>query len=814
MTYLYAKDDGERLSDHTYKVLEGIKQLKNSISTEQSIFTQKFWKCLEYAAIIHDFGKASDNFQNYIKQFIKNEKPSIKINVEDLIPHSSLSPVLCNWFEWDIEDEWRELILSAVYFHHDRSKLYNYIAEGKIERIQSSELDNLVKEFENLGEEYLMLITRKINPLNYRFLKFLIAPENVYLTKSTQEEIKKDIEKKKVYIFFKGLLHRADHYASSLEIGNNDTSRIEIEPVNRKNVEKNIIDGIKEGKGDCKNLWQFTELNEEKSKIKNTILIGSTGIGKTEFAFLWGSGRKMFFTLPMRTMADQIYKRAKAVFGENVGLLHSSAVAVLPGILSGKNEAETSDIESHVNLSRNLSFPVIVSTGDQFLNISLKYPTYEKIMATLGYSNLIIDEIQAYSPETSAIIVKTIEEVVSMGGKFLLMTATLPEYIKTEIEKRTGSEERKFLEIFSKKGKLDITKNRIHLKEIKENKEDNLETEMKMFYASIKEIIKDNPRKKILITINTVRNAQELYSNMIGDKVLKKEFSLSKDNILLLHSRFIGKDRHEKVCIITDCDEKKKDLPEIKILITTQVIEASIDIDYDILISELASLDSLIQRMGRVNRNRGEYEPGKGDVYIINGFLKGADNVYKFGTLKLTSDLLVSINDNNTISEIRKNELVKEYYKCKGYEKIINQFKKNMDALDNLLLASSKSDAQKIFREVNSVTVIPQEYIKEFKEELDKIKDDKSFKFKIRKILLDYSTSIRFSDFIKKMHTVELGAYILDEISSKRVPKESKLKKFFKGYYVICDKYRWEYNNDIGLKEKESKKGEVIDNLL
>jgi len=826
MNHLYAKSNGERLRDHTQKVLDSVKRIKDQISTDNRVFSKGFWNYLELAAFIHDFGKASRNFQEYVKQFIENENIERKTGMNELIPHSSLSPVLSNWFEWEITDDWREVILSAVFFHHDRSKLYNILTEGKTGNLSESELDALKKEFENFGPEYTARITKELKRINYRFLNFLIAPENIFIRNTIGNEQPESRHHQRNYIFLKGLLHRADHFASSLPKGVFDVSDIEIKPLDADKVEKNVLYEINKERDNHEklqkqNLWQFRKLKDGVIHGENTILIGSTGIGKTEFAFLWGTGKKMLFTLPMRTMTDQIYKRAKSIFGDNVGLLHSSAVAALPGILKGKKEIETSEIESHINLARNLSYPVIISTGDQLLNVALKYPTYEKIMATMGYSNLIIDEIQAYSPETSAVIVKTIEEVAALGGRFLLMTATLPGYIKDEIINRTGLDGKSILSVYSKKGEEDTTKNKIHLKEIDGSEKDktrqSLKIEEDIFLSTVKEILKNHVGKKVLITINTVKNSQNVYSHLTSDKKLLDELSIKKENVLLIHSRFIGKHREEKVGRVTNSNMKDKDLPENKILISTQVIEASVNIDYDILITELAALDSLIQRMGRVNRNRGEYETGKGDVYIIDGFLRGADRVYTQNTLPLTSGLLRKYTG-KTISEKEKEKLVKEYYTHTDYEKIIDQFKKNMHALDHLLLASSKREAQRIFREVNTVTIIPREFIEEFVSQCESIiRDEKKFKIDIRKLLLDYSTSIRFTDF-SKINTVELGTYISDNRNVDKFMKSFQLKRFFKGYYAIADNFRWIYDEEIGLREKGmgkiSKKDENKGNIL
>lgn len=84
-------------------------------------------------------------------------------------------------------------------------------------------------------------------------------------------------------------------------------------------------------------------------------------------------------------------------------------------------------------MAKNLSYPLIVSTADQIFTATLKYLGFEKIYGTLSYSKVIIDEIQAYSPQTMAIIIHGLKEIVSIGGKFLIVTATFPSFVRDEL---------------------------------------------------------------------------------------------------------------------------------------------------------------------------------------------------------------------------------------------------------------------------------------------------------------------------------------------------------------------------------------------
>lgn len=93
-----------------------------------------------------------------------------------------------------------------------------------------------------------------------------------------------------------------------------------------------------------------------------------------------------------------------------------------------------------------------------------------------------------------------------------------------------------------------------------------------------------NDGYKVLVVCNTVKQAQTIYK------------SLQLPNKVLLHGAFNGRDRNKKET------ELKSD--DIKLLVGTQAIEVSLDIDYDVIFTEPAPIDALLQRFGRVNRHR------------------------------------------------------------------------------------------------------------------------------------------------------------------------------------------------------------------
>ena len=102
----------------------------------------------------------------------------------------------------------------------------------------------------------------------------------------------------KDYCIMKGLLHRLDHCSSAWILVEDETS---------DEISEFVEKFMKEKDFEPNDLQQFVKANQNK----NIIVIGSTGMGKTEGALLWSNSDKTFFTLPLRISINAIYDRIK-----------------------------------------------------------------------------------------------------------------------------------------------------------------------------------------------------------------------------------------------------------------------------------------------------------------------------------------------------------------------------------------------------------------------------------------------------------------------------------------------------------------------
>ena len=617
-------------------------------------FTEKEKKLVVEACRIHDLGKVNLVFQAMICPKLA-EKFHIDVRKTQQIPHGFLSAVTISLDEFDdlselFSDKDFGPFITAVYYHHDREDHYNSPAIRKYAE----------KYYMKQIEEYL---NRKIRKLNCSNLDDLLFRNNVYTGKYIP-----DSNAWKEYLLIKGLLNKFDYTVSAGY--ENAESAIDL---HEKKLVKNI-EKFLNGK-ELRPAQKFMKMNRDK----NLIVIAPTGSGKTEASLLWMNGEKSFYTLPLKVSSNAIYLRIKENYEyKDVALLHSDAMAVYLREYNG-NE----DIGEKYERSQMLSQPLTVCTVDQLFRFVYRALGTEIFAATLKYSKLVLDEIQAYEPRVIATIIYGLKMIQEMGGKFAIITATFPPVLKYFMEQYGLVEGKQY--IFK-----DFTGKEYQVEKYPRHKVEIRHSEM-----NLDEIRLRGKNRKVLVICNTVSKAQKLYKKLEGE------------NVWLLHSKYIRRDRaflERKIMGFSESGESG-------IWITTQIVEASLDIDFDILYTEMCTADSLLQRMGRCNR-KGRYCPNEANIVVFdnrNGVSEGKRRSVYEDKLYDRSLELLSKYEHILFSEDKKTAYMNEVYSVDGVKETIyfENIQKDLKLFSEIHPTEYSADEAEV-RDIRSVTIVPE----------------------------------------------------------------------------------------------------------
>ncbi|MDH4304198.1 MAG: CRISPR-associated helicase Cas3' [Nitrospira sp.] len=330
----------------------------------------------------------------------------------------------------------------------------------------------------------------------------------------------------------------------------------------------------------------------------HVIAIAPTGSGKTEASVLWackqidtGKVTKLLYLLPTMVTANAIHRRLSRLFSKHqidVGLSHS--LADLSREDGEEGEGDTGEYRQSVLFEKHCFPPITVATVDQLLSALMhggRWPL--KTWAAMDAA-IVLDEIHAYDPYTLALITQMVGESAKAGSRFFMMSATLPTVVVKALKEALGET---------------APVGEIRDSQLLVSARNCFTVYDKLIENDIEEIIKQvRAGRRVLVVVNTVGKCQELAEILRGAKPI------------CYHSKFILRDR-------TDKEEDIQGLGP-RLVVATQVVEVSLDIDYDVLFTECAPPDAVAQRAGRVNRRR---RPIPGEVRIYRPS-KGSERIY------------------------------------------------------------------------------------------------------------------------------------------------------------------------------------------
>jgi len=395
------------------------------------------------------------------------------------------------------------------------------------------------------------------------------------------------------------------------------------------------------------------------------IIEAPMGEGKTEAAIYLADnwvkclGQKgYYFALPTMATSDQMFGRVedyliKRYPGDRVNfmLLHGHA-ALSAEFETLKNKFEVQNVSADDNLDlpydnvsagviasewftyrkRGLLAPFGVGTIDQALLGVLHTRHVFVRLFGLAHKTIIIDEVHAYDAYMSTLLARLLEWLAALGSSVVLLSATLPkarrDSLLTAYVKGIGKEEKELpLELSQiKYPRISWTDgSELHAKTIGTSPDSTKELQIQLVSGDLPEnggeyILGKQLQEALAdggcaaVICNTVDQAQKVY------QALKPYFPIEdagdgSPELDLLHARYLYGDRKkreertllrfgkpsEKICV----DEKMKvNRPKRAVQVATQIIEQSLDIDFDMMVTEMAPTDLLLQRSGRMHRHK------------------------------------------------------------------------------------------------------------------------------------------------------------------------------------------------------------------
>lgn len=577
---------GETLVEHTWQVLTRLSQLARrhavlpGLVDEPRLWHRAFWACW-----LHDLGKLSPGFQDYVRGGARWHHR-----------HEVFSLLFLPWVADPTEEDFAWIAAGIASHHKDIGDLIQRydpalpLEDVDLDRWVAALPDGWIQGvnrwfYEAAGEWIDKLaFTTKVSPPNevpadmdisrFRERGTAVIRQGLAAYNELWRRLKGEppgSKANRAAIILRGLVLLSDHLGSA-----HAPSLIELDLLNSNQVAEALGSDLRN--------YQLAAGKEQGS----IMFAAPTGSGKTEAALLWAhkqseDGRRanLIYLLPYQASINALRDRLSALLRTDVALLHSRSAQTLYRDLVENKGYSASDADRFARRADDLARlhrpAVWVATPYQLLRAAYRLPGYEALWTAMAGSIIIVDEVHAYEAERLGLLIGLLAELQrTWGASICAMSATMPSWLRGFIRDRLGLKPLPVeATLFSQ-----FQRHRIQL------------MDGELASSHLLERVADRCRngESILVATNTVQRAQAAWRELRS--------RLGPENVLLLHSRFTGRDRLTKEEQVRTRLAGNKPL----VVVATQVIEVSLDLDFDGIISEAAPLEALAQRFGRVNR--------------------------------------------------------------------------------------------------------------------------------------------------------------------------------------------------------------------
>jgi len=578
-------------------------------------FLQRVDAGLRLVCATHDIGKLNQGFHLYMcAERDKAVGKKVVINRDWHFRHELLSlpftTMMAKWLSNDLGHLPQDLPWEAVAVMGHHKRLDNYLFER--ERIQlckpafgmlePTQLQRLAWEWVS---EYLVEGMKSCQQVPLKFWeegarlvqeggarKFIVLKEHLCDGIQKQRSFEAKFLLRWFGASFKAHLQICDWWASAQKerrqiygLGKMAASPIQARDLPERWLQQKLeaTKQARAGGTSAQIIWREFQL-KVASLSDYAYCIAPTGSGKTEAALLWALNHmrshphisKILYLLPTTTTVNAIHQRLSDIFGKALtGLAHSKA-KLLREDNKGESEEDRGDVRQDVLFEAAFFPPVTVATLDQLLLAGLHGKHWFFRNHALAQSAVILDELHAFDPYTLGLVGAFVPQLCLLNVPVLALSATFPQPLRNA-----------FQGWFPQTQQVQDT-TLLNAARCKWRFYADTTFDDENFLRRAAKHMRQGQR--FLIVRNTVAGAQETFAKL-------QKFHAP---VRLLHSAFIQKDRQAIEQAIFD-DEKNGGKTS---LVSTQIVEVSLDLDYDHLISELSPPDAMVQRAGRCNRSR------------------------------------------------------------------------------------------------------------------------------------------------------------------------------------------------------------------
>lgn len=348
------------------------------------------------------------------------------------------------------------------------------------------------------------------------------------------------------------------------------------------------------------------------------------GEGKTEAAMFladyWAATLKQqgcYFALPTQATSNQMFKRVKQFIGGrypdqmvNLQLVHGGSLLseefmerrfrTYPeeGGSFDEQRGKIAVEEWFLPKKRSLLASFGVGTIDQALLAVLQTRHFFVRLFGLAHKTIVVDEVHAYDTYMSTLLERMLEWLRAVGCSVVLLSATLPAQKRRRLLQAFGGQAPTcgtgYPQITWIAGDESgaVSFPAVQRRELSVHHLDGSVTD---FAERLREMLKNGGC--VAVICNTVGRAQEAY------QALRQQRVVEPDDLQILHSRFPYSEREQRESLALTSFGKGGIRPRTAVLVATQIIEQSLDLDFDLIVTDLAPVDLVLQRAGRLHRH-------------------------------------------------------------------------------------------------------------------------------------------------------------------------------------------------------------------